>query len=178
MNANDFIQTTVMAINDRIVALLEVDGHKVERTENGHIQRVDGFWIGVEIRAEREAYGYINRKKNGKFRVIVGDYGDKTQFPQKADGTFSYLKIVECIVSKVHEAQRCKKSRAERDAKDSVNQEIAERLNAQFGCKAYSSGVYLTTTADGRLELKGAENLTEEQARMILAVLCMEREKE
>lgn len=74
-----------------------------------------------------------HRRETGKIRVTVGNYGDKTQFPQRKDGAHSYDKIAELAVNKMRNAEE--RQRREQEAIDSqmLNAKVINPLRDRLG---------------------------------------------
>jgi hypothetical protein len=129
--------------------------------------RVNGVWIGIECCEEAHA-GSWRYTKNGKLRFIVGNYGDKVQFPQTKDGGFNFDKIVEAVANRIKQHHY----RAECAAKAASKREQADvecsQLRATHGLKEYSGKVRVTP-CDYGIELVVSKGITKEQADAMLA---------
>lgn len=148
-------------------------------------------FLGIEVRFEevldKNSWRY---RSTGKFSLFVGDRYDgdgRKRFPEKADGTYSYAKVAEEIVSryerKVAAANelRIKKQQAA-SSKELVNQ-LREEFNLQgyddtfkavIGMHPYGkrSEYVEHPAAEGKVWMQlGNMQVTPEQARAVYAVL-------
>jgi len=90
-------------------------GHKVKAQGPSYI-RVDGHNIDVTVKAERKQFR--STPWSGKFRVQVGDWGDKAQFPPRKDkpGVVHGVAIEAVAEEVAHRADRKKEAEAVRKA--------------------------------------------------------------
>jgi len=79
----------VAAVVDKGMAAALVD-HKVV------VLGIDVSWF-IEFREQLTGSSY-HRRVTGHYNLSIGDYGNRTNFPQKKDGTYSYDKIAEKLI--------------------------------------------------------------------------------
>lgn len=61
-------------------------------------------YLHLDVNEEHSSAHY-RHAPTGKYRVIYGDYGNRTSFPQRKDGTHNYTRIAEMIKASVERAK-------------------------------------------------------------------------
>lgn len=131
----------------------------------------------ISIRWEEEArsrYSFSYRH-NGKIRVVVGEYGNKTSYPQRKDGTHSYDKIAENAIAQMRAQER--RAAADLTARQTraSNEASAKALCKELGISEWSGSfsVRASQVADqpAFVEYKISRAMTCDDARKLHAAL-------
>lgn len=135
--------------------------------KNGEIL-IDGFRPWWEFKERYTSSGWRS-KPTGTFQFSVGDYGERKVFPQRKDGSFSYLKISQEMVDSV----RVAKARKQRNDAQKTNEQVADAVREEFGFREWSSNVTASTEADKPIHLQLSINhaFTVDRAFEILTIL-------
>lgn len=97
---------------------------------------IDGVPIRVEVRSERHrgSSSYYGPNFNGKVRIVVGDYGNVRQFPQRKAG-HDYDAIVDEILQRADNQKASNHMEERRQAAlDAIQPTIARLQTLAVGC--------------------------------------------
>jgi hypothetical protein len=185
---NKKVQTRFRAVAEGIVDALKALGAEASIGEDGTHRSLSSVRCGayVEITEERNGSGYW-AKSNGRLRVTVGDYGDKTGFPQKADGTFNYAKIAQKVKDQLDVRAAKEAGRKRTEALASNGNALAEQLREELGVEEHGDvtivgsewlsygqgrGGHEMVPSNGKVLLAlGTVEVTPEQVRVMFAAL-------
>jgi hypothetical protein len=164
----------IKAIYDQIAKALEAKGATVTRKLHGGIEGVDGqpAWYILKIDEIEERLGRYKSRKSGKLAIVVGDFGNKTRFPERKDGSFSYDVIADKLIAWANE--RNFHADAERTRKD--NEKRIKDLASNLGVESYRwSGLSIdaSTSTDHpvRLSIRYDNIVTIDNAEKLIAGL-------
>lgn len=155
--------------------------------------KFDGCWVkvtdngaaSVSVRCEVERGRRAERAfdRSTKSKVTVGDYGEKTSYPVLKDGSFSWGKIAENIVSRVRTQAAKRQRETQQEMATKASEKKAVMLRKRFGVTEYSSELSVRASKyDGEkvvVEMKML--MSPEQAAELLEVaagLVAQREAE
>lgn len=147
-------------------SVLETDsGPQVNWTAPHISAKLNGadVYTFIAFEGERTRISSWRSQANGKMRMSVGHYGERTSYPQRKDGSFNYEAAAQHIVNCVHKAHY------EAKAKAAVanNWRALTSMKEEFGLKEHSS-VLRSSGAEGKFIFKLEGSMTEEQVRAIL----------
>jgi len=152
-----------------------VAGEVVFDAENLTIT-VKGIRVYFDVSEERTSISTWRSRPNGKVRITVGDYGNKTSYPQRKDGTHNYGAIATTLLNDVE--QKIVQGKA--DAARKANAAIVPTLRREYDFKYEYSGqgiadvnVGPSSTVDKPVSLtfKYAGSVTVERAKEIMDAL-------
>lgn len=106
------------------------------------------------------------RELNGKLRCYIGQFGEKTCYRMKKDGTWRYDEMAADLVNRYKVRKTTEKLRDDASARRITNEGIRDRLCQEIGIPTY--GPLSIDYHTGSLTLTALSALTEEQARAIL----------
>lgn len=155
-----------------IIAEVVKQGHKAERTdEDFTVDGVSVRWY-IDFKEERTKIWSWGSTPNGKYRVTVGDYGNRKSFPQRKDGSFNYVDVAAILIG--HAKQKLALKAAE--TQTSRNMKVAQKFAANHGLKVdgYSGLIVRPSTSDVEpIQLKFTldKTVTVEKAAAIYAAL-------
>lgn len=98
----------------------------------------------LSIDTEYERGSRWSARPTGKLRVVVGDFGDRTSYPQRKDGTHNYDAIADKLLAHANAVL----ARQSAEQVKRTNTVIAERLVQELGLPAYGSGVTIEATTN------------------------------
>lgn len=135
----------------RIAAAVKVvDQKAVVRHEvrSGTIT-VDGINVTGRFRIEEERAHQSKWRSSptGKYRVVVGDYGHRTSYPQRKDGGHNYEAIAHCLLG--HARQEIANTQARAVAEQ--NAWVAEKLVKELRLPRYYGAMSVRPSADQEL---------------------------
>ena len=177
------VDEQIASVRAQIVEALTKAGHVVNQAEDIGSWKVDGESVSIRIKADSHGDMWYS-SLTGAVRVIVGDYGQRKQFPVKKDGTFRLDDLVSAVANVLQQKRHTDATAKERAAQHGATVEIKNRLVSEFYAKHGSvehhfrgvsyeefqvpkeERVHLTASASG-LSLEVYE-LTEEQGRRLL----------
>lgn len=116
---------------------VRIDEPRSSTTDWRHVA-IDGVLIRVEVRSERQrgVGSYYGPNFNGKVRVVVGDYGDVRQFPQRKNG-HDYDAIVDEILRRVDACKAADHTEGRRQiALDAIRPTVERLQKLAVGCGA------------------------------------------
>lgn len=125
----------------------------------------------ITIEQERTSYSRFSSRPTGKTRIVVGDYGDRTSYPQRKDGGHNYEAIADKLVN--YAERKIAQDRANFQAR--VNQSKVDEVIEATGHKNNYGNVRFSSSAARDLpvfvtvEIK--KSMTSEQAIAVHAAL-------
>lgn len=123
----------------------------------------------MEITEESTHHSSWRSSKNGKFRVAVGEWGDRKSYPQRKDGSHNY----ESIADDLRRHARIRMHRKAVEAGHEHCREVIKGIQEVYGLKSYGSGITLKSTAQPghpvRVEFEKA--MTAEDAGRLIELL-------
>lgn len=174
---NDMRRPHLVRIVEEMNKLQAASDEKAELVESdAEPFKMDITLLGVSLigdlafKEEYQSTGRFSSRATGRYRLTVGDYGEKTSFPQKKYGSFSYDKVALLLRNKAHRIV----SRNNAEAARSANKEIVRRVMNAVGIEGdYSSHLSATADVNKPVELKFTfcRNLTEADAIALIAYL-------
>ncbi len=112
----------------------------VNEHNNLTINGKSSVWIDLREDRSSNYYGRRQGEKTNKISVTVGDYGDKSRYPQRKDGGHNYPEIAAKLV-RYYEAQQ---AREKAHAHTTINRDSVKMLQDKY---TWSSPWSFTTTS-------------------------------
>jgi hypothetical protein len=141
---------------------LDMPGHDVRIADGKFV--VDGvdlrYSISIEDQRERTHSRFRLGAKTGE-RIVVGQYGDRTSYPQRKDGGHNYEKIAQNLLGIVAAEKRKAAARANEQANTSAAQYVKEITDSRDSYRIYASD---NPEKPVRVTVDVKVNLTHEQA--------------
>lgn len=156
---------------------LKIEALQMNYGEDAFVRFTGGPYLtAIDVKTERETGSSWRRNANGKIRITIGEYGERKSFPQKADGTFNFDKIVDefkAMYSRCKHyqtAQAASQARYEREREmEALNEPVAKQIAKDFGTP-YGM-VTPSKKTDGNVVLKLEVDIPLETARILIAQL-------
>lgn len=130
-----------------------------------------GYQFYVSIKEQRQHLSSWRSAPTGKLRIIAGDFGERTNYPERKDGSFNYEAIAQYIVT----AMRASRRRQTMNANQAANKHTAEVLREELGMKEWASEFKISASSNGELpvlvEIQIKKSMTPEQARAVHAAM-------
>jgi hypothetical protein len=92
----------------------------------------------IELRLKLAGNSW-RRYETDKLRVTVGEYGNKTSFPPRKDGTHSYVKIAELAVSQMLNREQRDKAYADAEQSRRYNEQGVEDFRKSLRAREWDS---------------------------------------
>lgn len=128
---------------------------------------VDGQRLNVTLKEEHGKNQYrMWNPQVSKIRIVVGDYSDKRQFPERKDG-FDYAAIVDDIVARLQRAKAAEVSNAAHMRLRAQLDVQVKRIKSIVG-EIRSARIHVVDSSGIHVE---ADGLTEEQALQVMQLL-------
>ena len=127
-----------------------------------------------------------HRHENGRVRIAVGEYGNKTSFPQRKDGTHNYERIAELAVDSMLAREKQDKAQNEAAAARKYNEQGVVDLRKTLRARRYDSTFSLSPASSVEkpvfVEVKISRSMTfsetEKLFKALLALGLVQQEKE
>lgn len=165
MNANTNTITTLNLIVAELRTRATERGFKVEEVNasDRYVNlRLDGVLVSAEI--AHKPSSYLTRPGQAYLKITVGNYDTGfSRYPQCADGTFSWEKILMCVTSKAIGL------RARNDRETKINDAINE-TRAALGKLADDYRVRISNESGRTISLNLTTN-DAEKAKRIMAII-------
>lgn len=161
-------KSRIDTIRAEIVKALVVRGHVMKSFT------IDDVYASWEVREQRKGYPHhAFGAKPVKIRVVVGDYGNKVQFPEGKDGV-NIAKVVDAIEKLIESKKKLVASQASREERTAKNKPIVDALNGNLPGqdlqgRKYTFRGHAELDDGGRLHVAINRACTEGQAREFLA---------
>lgn len=145
-------------ILQKVAAAVIALGHKADVVVDDGALSVDGvdiMWY-LEIAYEQRQLSRFRSERTNRVRVTVGDYGNKTGFPQRKDGTHNYESIAHILIG--YATRQIEKDRAEvargynKGGVEALRKEL--KLPEYYGVMQISASQSLDKPVYVKLELK------------------------
>jgi len=157
------------AIVDAAIAL----GSTATTTEDANEFFIDGigcsWWL--QFVEERTRISSWRSSPTGKLRLTVGDFGNRTSYPQKKDGTHNYEAIAQALRGYAQRKIADQQAAANRQRNASAAQSIANDFNLPH----YHDLVVPSSHAEGKVTINfskiNAVTMKPENARKVLQAL-------
>ena len=126
-------------VYDGIIAAVVASGHKADlRGDRGDVLFVEDVNVSYYIDIKEEYTSSTWRAHpTGRLRVAIGNYGNRTSYPSRKDGSFNYEAMANGLVN----AALTRKAMEKAQKFQSANEQVADQLRAELGIKRYWNAV-------------------------------------
>lgn len=139
---------------------------------------LDGERASIETKAEMSYASSRWGKATGKTRITAGEFGDRTSYPERADGTHNYPAIADKLIAQLDRQIARRKQREAEAANKAVVPRIIEanglssRGDKECGWKGgLTVSASSSTDVPVRIEFKLDRAVSEARANEIIAAL-------
>lgn len=141
------------------------EGTRVRDPETGQItwDGVKLVWL-VDI---QEVHAGAKWWPTGKLKVTVGEYGNRTTYPQRKDGTFAYDKMAIKLAEIVSRRRRQEKARSQ----GAINSQVVKELKESLGLESYGSEFQYTDDPARPVQVEFKRSMSVDQAKAVYKAL-------
>ena len=160
-----FVNATHISENKLHVATVDAESFKLI------IDGVDVSWF-YKLDEEWTKSSW-HSKRTGKYRFVTGDYGNRTSYPERKDGTFNYAAIAEKLIGEANKKNR--QLQADRQRNNNMN-EVRDLISEVFPDQErskYQDAIAPSAVADKPVffSLKISQAMTVDEARKLAAAV-------
>ena len=129
-------------MQEAIVSAVIAAGSTAELKDDG-VFFVNGQRVDLDITFRDELVGTTwNKKPTGRYKITIGDYGNRQTYKPLNNGGYNYVSIAERLIS----IARSRNEREERQSNSKANSVLAEKFNKRHKIDRY-----------GNLEVTGSD---------------------